>query len=76
MLVRLPRGEFYSEKGMMAQAVNDWTETIRLAGDNAPAAYYNRAIILEKLGKHDEAIVDYNIAIRLDPRLAQRSSGA
>ncbi len=57
-------------KGIMTQAEDDWTEAIRLAPGHA-SAYYNRAIIRKQLGKHQEAIIDYNIAIRLNPRLAQ-----
>jgi tetratricopeptide (TPR) repeat protein len=42
--------------------------SLRLEAKDAPA-YFNRGTIYEKNGEFEKALVEYNLAIKLDPHL-------
>ena len=65
----LDRGNSHSEKGQHDQAIQDYTEAIRLKPDFADA-YYNRGLNYYKKGQYDRAIQDYSEGIRLKPDYA------
>ncbi|MFO0978676.1 MAG: tetratricopeptide repeat protein [Planctomycetaceae bacterium] len=53
----------------------EWTEHAVRAGEQDPAAHFARAQVEYDLLMHDEAIRDYQEAVRLDPRYYQSWSG-
>jgi len=59
-------GNIFKEKGQIYEAVNQYSEAIRLNPDYA-GAYYNRGIAYTKLGQYQLAIESYNEAIRRTP---------
>jgi tetratricopeptide (TPR) repeat protein len=61
------RGAAWRRKGAWDNAVQDMTESIRLAPEN-PAWHNNRGLVFHNKKDEDRAIADYTEAIRLDPR--------
>ena len=73
---------FYSRAWSLArvarrrEALRDLNQAIRLAGDDAPAYYYNeRGDVLEQLGESEQAQEDYDAAARIDPENYGSGSG-
>ena len=58
------------ELGRLDEAFEDVSTAIELKPDFS-AAYANRGIILDHLGKYEAAIMDYRKAVRLDPELGE-----
>ncbi len=65
----LGRGSVWKEKGELENAVNDFTEAIRLS-PNYKQAFNNRGNAFHDKGEYERAIQDFTEAIRLDPRYA------
>jgi tetratricopeptide (TPR) repeat protein len=59
-------GVIYGSKGDLNKAVLFLDKAISLDPKKGPA-YYNRALMYEKLGQKDEAINDYNMALIYNP---------
>jgi tetratricopeptide (TPR) repeat protein len=55
-----------SESLNLNQAIEDYTETLRLNPNDA-RAYINRGLVYYEKGDYDQAVADYNQAIRLAP---------
>ena len=62
----LKRDESDWEPGELDKVLSACNSAIALAPDQA-AGYYYRGMILEEMGKPDQAVIDYQEAIRLDP---------
>jgi tetratricopeptide (TPR) repeat protein len=62
------RAEGYYQRGDMDKALADFTKAIELAPD--ARTHYNRGVIYGAKGFPAEACLDYNEAIRRDPKLA------
>ena len=62
------RGNAYREKGKHDQAIEDYTNAIKLNPRYANA-YYNRGLAYSYKGDNDKEIADYTQAIKLNPRL-------
>lgn len=62
------RGVGWKAKGEYDNAINDFTEAIRL-NPHGTLAYISRGIVWYSRKEYDKAIADYNEAIRLDPKL-------
>ncbi|MDB5012425.1 MAG: hypothetical protein JWQ25_627 [Daejeonella sp.] len=67
------RAATYKEKGDIASAIKDYDETISLIGKSS--AYLSRAYFFNRIGKTDEALKDFNEAIRLDPKYIYAYTG-
>jgi len=61
------RGYGYLKKGELDLAIADFTEAIRLCGDDYSDYYLNRGIAYENKGEIKTAFADYNEEIRLYP---------
>jgi tetratricopeptide (TPR) repeat protein len=64
------RGNESLERGAFDAAIADYTEAIRLDG-NDPAPYFNRALALIGKGRPAEALPDLDRAIELGPAMAK-----
>lgn len=60
------RGLAYMNQGRNAEALEDFTRSIKLYPDYFKP-YINRAIILEKAGQTQQALQNYNHALKLNP---------
>ena len=61
------RAQCYSNAGMYAQSLADYTEAI--AGDSSNAYYYgNRGDVKRLMGNYKDAIIDFTKAISLEPQ--------
>ena len=67
------RGIAHAEKDQLDEAIDEYTEAIRL-NPQCALAYSNRGDAYRKKGEFDKAIVDCTEAIRLDPKDAQALS--
>ncbi|MGE0607200.1 MAG: tetratricopeptide repeat protein [Pirellulales bacterium] len=56
-------------RGDRPQAMEDYTESIRLWPDN-PNSYFNRGLAHQELGEYQQAVDDYTQAIELQPDYA------
>ena len=63
----LQRGVLHEVNGETVAAVNDYTEAIKIDGNNA-LAYFNRGNANDQLGNYDLAIADYTEAIKIDAK--------
>jgi serine/threonine protein kinase len=63
------RGHCAYRQGRYTDAALSYSVCIGLAPE-APGCFYNRALALAALGKTEEALRDYDRALRLDPTLA------
>ncbi|EEF60837.1 tetratricopeptide repeat protein [Pedosphaera parvula] len=63
------RGDSYNKKGDIENAINDYTEAIRLSPGEY-ILYFKRAYNYDLQKDFDKAITDYTEAIRLEPREA------
>jgi tetratricopeptide (TPR) repeat protein len=61
------RGVAYGERGMLVEAVADYSRAIE-ADPTRDEFYYNRGNALRELGRTDEALSDYTKAAELEPR--------
>jgi tetratricopeptide (TPR) repeat protein len=61
------RGLARRDHGDYDGAYADFTECIRIAGDN-PAPYFNRGLLQMERGQLHEALADFDSALHLDPR--------
>ena len=63
------RGMIHRLQGQLKDALNAFDEAIKLSkdGDNLAGFYYNKGLTLCDLGKYDEALEVFEIAIRLEP---------
>lgn len=61
-------GAAYSQKGDKVNAIHAFEESLRL--NETPKAYYNLAVIYESVGRIDEAVREYRMAVELDPNYA------
>ncbi|MDD1728934.1 MAG: tetratricopeptide repeat protein [Methanospirillum sp.] len=59
-------GLAYAGMEQYEQAVQSWDKTIAIAPDS-PIAYDNKGTALALLGRNDEALAAYDMAIKLDP---------
>ena len=66
---RLESGVELHQQGLLAEAIAEYDQAIRLNPLLAPA-YLNRGVAYRKSGELHRAIEDYDEAIRLDPQLA------
>lgn len=64
------RGFRATEEGRKEDAVNEYTEAIKLDPDYIPA-YNNRGNLYRDLNEHEKAFKDFNKAIELDPLYAK-----
>ncbi|MGZ5849448.1 MAG: tetratricopeptide repeat protein, partial [Methyloceanibacter sp.] len=62
------RGTTLTHMRRFELAIADFTDAIRLKPDFA-LAYCNRGIANFELGRYDDALVDYSVAIDRDPKL-------
>lgn len=63
------RGNAHDDLGNSEQAVEDYSQAVKLVPGFAEA-YYNRAFALFKLGRLDDALIDLDRVIALSPHLA------
>ena len=63
------RGNAHDDLGNTDQALEDYTQAIKLL-PGFSEAYYNRAFVLYKLGRLDDALTDLDRVIALSPHLA------
>ena len=56
----------YDRLGKYEKAITPWKELIPIKPDNAQADYW-LGYAYEKLGRDDEATVEYNESLRIDP---------
>ncbi len=66
----LQNGNFFAILGQLEDAINTYSQAIKIKSDFADA-YCNRGIVHAKKGDHDQAIRDYNQAIELNPDFAE-----
>ncbi len=66
---RFRRGLRAAKEGRLQEAVEEYTEAIRMNPGYA-SAYNNRGNLYRKLNKYQEALEDYNKALELDPDYA------
>ncbi|MES2728185.1 MAG: tetratricopeptide repeat protein, partial [Bacteroidota bacterium] len=59
-------GSAYSDKGEYDKAIADYTKAIELKNDFI-YPYRNRGVVKEKLNYNEEALNDYNAALKIDP---------
>lgn len=59
----LDRGLAYLNMSMPDRAIEDFTAAISLAPDEMPYAYFYRARALSSMGRNEEALRDYGLAI-------------
>ncbi len=64
------RAEICQKTGDHLCEIKELTESINLDGLNNPANYNNRGMAYNTAGKYAEAIKDFNMAIRIDPKIA------
>jgi len=62
-------GAAYDQKGDKLNAIHAFEESLRL--NESPKAYYNLAVIYESVGRIDEAVREYRMALELDPNYAR-----
>ncbi|HTI66886.1 MAG TPA: hypothetical protein VL460_04985 [Caulobacteraceae bacterium] len=60
------RGEAYGRKQMIAEAVADYSESIRLA-PGLVGVHYARGALLRRLKRNDEALVDFEAELKINP---------
>lgn len=60
-------GLAYAGMKQYEDAIKAWDKTIAIA-PNSPIAYDNKGTALALLGRNEEALAAYDIAIRLDPK--------
>jgi tetratricopeptide (TPR) repeat protein len=68
-------GLIYQNQGNMQLAISQYSQGIRLKNIDPIAAadcYSNRALIYSQLGRLNDALIDFNEAITLDPNNAER----
>lgn len=58
-------GAAYSQKGNKVNAIHAFEESLRL--NETPKAYFNLAVVYESVGRADEAVREYRMAVELDP---------
>lgn len=58
-------GAAYDQKGDKLNAIHAFEESLRL--NESPKGYYNLAVIYESVGRIDEAVREYRMALELDP---------
>ncbi len=58
-------GAAYDQKGDRVNAIHAFEESLRLS--ETPKAYYNLAVVYESVGRIDEAVREYRMAVELDP---------
>ena len=61
-------GAAYSQKGDKMNAIHAFEESLRL--NETPKAYFNLAVVYESVGRNDEAVREYRMAVDLDPNYA------
>jgi tetratricopeptide (TPR) repeat protein len=65
-VARAYRGTLYLEQAAFDNAIEDFTEAIRLNPNYTPA-YTNRGIAYSNTGEYKKALLDYEATIRVDP---------
>ncbi len=60
------RGFSYKKEGKFQEAVNDFTEAIKLDSTDG-RSYFNRGLTYQLLQNNGAALADFNIAIKLNP---------
>jgi len=65
----LREGVRAAERGLWDEAVLKW-EALRDAGTASAALHNNLAVAYEKQGRHDRAKIEYEAALKLDPKNA------
>ncbi|MDF2867275.1 MAG: hypothetical protein K0S11_745 [Gammaproteobacteria bacterium] len=63
------RGCNKSNKGLYEEAIEDYTEALKLKSGYA-SAYFNRGVAYDELKQYEKAIADYSETLKLKPRLA------
>ncbi len=61
-------GAAYSQKGERLRAIRAFEEALRIK--ETPKAYFNLAVMYEAVGRMDEAVREYRMAIELDSEYA------
>jgi tetratricopeptide (TPR) repeat protein len=62
-------GCLLAEQGKLDEAVVQFRQSVELAPDSAPDAYYNLALALSRQGKNDEAMANLRKAVQVEPNL-------
>ena len=62
-------GGLLAEQGKLDEAVVQFRQSVELAPDSAPDAYYNLALALSRQGKNDEAMANLRKAVQVEPNL-------
>src|SRR5262245_56317759 len=60
------RGHGYHAKGQLDQAIQDYTQSLRLGPDSG-RIHFSRGVAYVKRGQDDQAIADFTEALRLTP---------
>lgn len=63
------RGDAYYQKGQLDQAIEAYTEAVRM-NPQYDKAYCNRGFVYAEKGQYHQAIADYTAALRNNPKYA------
>lgn len=60
-------GLVLGDLGRREEALQAFTDAIEESDEERPGPYWNRARLLEKMGRRREALLDYQAVLRVDP---------
>jgi protein O-mannosyl-transferase len=72
------RGYFFNHQTKYLDAIEDYTKSIKLAGDTgylSPKSYNNRGAAYYELRQYEQALTDFNKTIELDPTYSKAHFG-
>lgn len=55
------------KRALLLKAIAQFTEALQESPDNAGSIYIGRGVAYSQLGQYDQAIADYNAALRITP---------
>ncbi len=71
---RYSQGEYFLSQNKYPEAINSYTEAIRIKS-NYSEAYYGRAVSYEQQGNYKSALGDYKNALNITPQMIQAQKG-